>query len=256
MPDIGGNALAAFEQGREQKIKERGQNALATILGGGEQTQGMPTTPGGIGGYAGGTFDPATGKQVTPTQQPDPMAAAWNDLYRADPRMALQLRQDQQQQQKAQQEAADKAREGAAKYVANAAFQIITLPEAQRAQAWDAYIDQASGQFPELAQYKGQYTPQALQALVAEAGKSQEFAQFQRPTYVPIGEQGLAGFQFGQPIQQGGQPQNFAQSLAVPQAGTVEDGYRFKGGNPADPNAWEPVAQGGPTAPQSGGFRP
>lgn len=26
-----------------------------------------------------------------------------------------------------------------------------------------------------------------------------------------------------------------------PQPGTIEDGYRFKGGNPSDPNAWEPV---------------
>jgi hypothetical protein len=35
-----------------------------------------------------------------------------------------------------------------------------------------------------------------------------------------------------------------------PQVGTIEEGYRFKGGNPADPSAWEPVMsneQGGAT---------
>ena len=41
-----------------------------------------------------------------------------------------------------------------------------------------------------------------------------------------------------------------------PQPGVVEDGYRFKGGNPADPNAWEPVAQGGGVSNGTGGFQP
>lgn len=41
-----------------------------------------------------------------------------------------------------------------------------------------------------------------------------------------------------------------------PEPGTVEDGYRFKGGDPARPENWEPVTQGGPTPRASGGFRP
>ena len=29
------------------------------------------------------------------------------------------------------------------------------------------------------------------------------------------------------------------QGMKAPAVGAIEDGYRFKGGNPADPNAWE-----------------
>lgn len=57
-------------------------------------------------------------------------------------------------------------------------------------------------------------------------------------------------------IQGGGDPNLAAAAPNTgPQPGTIEDGYRFKGGNPADPSAWEAV-QGGPTQPASGGFRP
>jgi hypothetical protein len=38
------------------------------------------------------------------------------------------------------------------------------------------------------------------------------------------------------------------------QPGHEEDGFRFKGGNPADPNAWEQVGQGGPRPIGVGGF--
>lgn len=51
----------------------------------------------------------------------------------------------------------------------------------------------------------------------------------------------------------GSQPMG-APAASGPPPGHVEDGYRFKGGNPADPNAWEPI--GGQTPQASGGFPP
>ena len=39
--------------------------------------------------------------------------------------------------------------------------------------------------------------------------------------------------------QAGAAPQGAQQGGPLP--GTIQDGYRFKGGNPADPNSWEPV---------------
>lgn len=58
----------------------------------------------------------------------------------------------------------------------------------------------------------------------------------------------LAGMRFedvapppGQQVAGEGMGSSATAAPAAPAVGTVEDGYRFKGGNPADPNSWEQV---------------
>jgi hypothetical protein len=55
----------------------------------------------------------------------------------------------------------------------------------------------------------------------------------------------MAGVPSGSPLSQ-------PAPVQAPQPGAIEDGYRFRGGNPADPNSWEPVGQQmtAPAAPQ------
>src|SRR5690606_30806960 len=96
-------------------------------------------------------------------------------------------------------------------FIANAAFHIIQLPPEQRAAAWDSYVQQGVGMgYDGLSQYLGKYSEEALNGAVAKAKQMPQFQKFQQPDYQAVGEGGLAGFQFGQPIQQGGQVQNFA----------------------------------------------
>lgn len=53
--------------------------------------------------------------------------------------------------------------------------------------------------------------------------------------------QGNQGIQFIRPNQRSAAP-------PPPSPGEVRGGHRFRGGNPADPNAWEPLAPGGPAS--------
>jgi hypothetical protein len=80
-PDIIGNALNAFDEGRKMRREETARNALGVILGGGQTTPGQ--TP-GIG-------DGIPGNK--PMGGVDPTAQAWADLGRADPLTALKARE-------------------------------------------------------------------------------------------------------------------------------------------------------------------
>jgi len=77
-------------------------------------------------------------------------------------------------------------------YIGQAALQISQLPEAQRPAAWDAAIDQGTQMgFDQLAQYKGRYSPDALNAVLAHAGQMKQFLDLTRPQYMTVPEGGM-----------------------------------------------------------------
>lgn len=199
---------------------------------------------------------------------------AFNALAQNAPEYAIQVRQQRdkaQQQQQAQQlqQAAAQGDQGAlaqlagidldawakldtrskaavkerTDFMGQAALAVSQLPPQQQAQAWDSYVQQGVQMgFDDLAQYQGRYSPDAVQALLANSGLVKQFLDTQRIDYKVIPQGGyLQGFDaMGRPLAEGG---GQMQQAGAPQPGMVQDGYRFRGGNPADQNSWEPVGQ-------------
>lgn len=71
-----------------------------------------------------------------------------------------------------------------------AALQISNMPPEQRAAAWDASVQQLSQRWPELAQYAGQYSEQALNGVLQQAELVQTAIQNARPSYMAIPQGG------------------------------------------------------------------
>ena len=156
------------------------------------------------------------------TMAQNPNAPVSNDLLRFAPQQAYQLSQQQRQQQKADKERDVKVR--AAKgdkaaiaelagidwdawtkigqrdkdaikarndYMGNAALRISQAPEAQRPQLWDAAVQQGVQLgYSDLASFQGQYSPQSLEALIANSGQVAKLFELEKPNYQVIPEGG------------------------------------------------------------------
>lgn len=126
----------------------------------------------------------------TYAQNPDdPTSVA--GIARYDPRTAIQIGNMQQDRQKQLQAEQQKKLAEGQKAVGQAALLISQQPEQARPQAWDQAIDQLVGMgWDGLAQYKGKYSPQSLQAVIAQSGLANEFISGQQPKYMAIPEGG------------------------------------------------------------------
>lgn len=90
-------------------------------------------------------------------------------------------------------------------YLGQAALRISQAPEAQRAQMWDAYVQQGVQMgYGDLAEYQGQYNPQALEGLIANAGQVSKLFELEQPQLRNIGPgEGLydvSGVKRGEPV--------------------------------------------------------
>lgn len=182
--DLGGAFQSGWDRGREMRRERETDNALSM--------------------YA---------------QNPDDPNAV-NALLRVDPRLAMQLRQQQQKSTKEQKvrDLAIRAANGdhsvmpellaeapeiwtklgaqqqdqvkrATSFMANAGLQIGQLPEDQRAAAWSQYVQQAESSGLDIPTQYERYTPQAFNAAMAEADKMGAFLDSQKIEWksVPFG---------------------------------------------------------------------
>lgn len=90
-------------------------------------------------------------------------------------------------------------------YLGQAALRISQAPENQRAQMWDAYVRQGVQLgYSDLAEYQGQYSQQALDGLIANAGLVSKLFELEQPQLRNIGPgEGLydvSGVRRGEPV--------------------------------------------------------
>lgn len=238
---IGMNALAAFERGQGMKKQEQAQNALSAYAV-------TPDAPGAFETLA--KYHPEIAIQERSRREAAQREARMRELtgkaaqgdkgallemWGVDPDTAIKL-DDRQKEETLK----------GFKYLGTAALQIAELPPEQHAQAWDGYIDQGIAMgFDGLAQYKGKYSPQALNAVAARADKMKDFLAADDPQ--------LRNVAYGdtvvdtRPVASGGSPR----VVIAPNPGNAQTGTPAANIPPPPPGF---VMNGGPTQPASGQF--
>lgn len=249
--DPGNTFLNAFERGRQMRQQSDARNAFANYAR-------NPSDPAGLDALA--AFDPqfvierkqAMAQQQRAEQERQLVGAALNgdpqarrNLAYVNSEMYLKLRDE------------DKKKVDAVMgTIAQQAFHILQLPREQQEPALQQALRGLQAQGVDTSGFKLSGNPEVdLRSALAMTGHLDEWEKFAEPKYAPVGERGLAGFQFGQPIMQGGQPQDFGGQGQPVQIATPDDYNRLPpGAQYIDPVGHLRTKAGGAGGNASGGF--
>jgi hypothetical protein len=233
----------------ERKIKREGivSRIFSPQTKGGDPASGG-TAPASVGATQAGP----PGQLVDPAQLPprtDGLALnpdALRELYAVDPDTAQQVQTMVYTANKQQFEAMQRNGEA----MATVAWRLKQMPQEARAaelQAWAPQLQQMGLTPDMLAQ--ADLSDAGLDRYYTSGRKLSELISEAKPQFMAIPPGGsvvdvrdpaaVAALNSGQPA-------------AAPQPGAVDGGYRFNGGDPADPKSWSPV--GGQTPAASGAF--
>jgi hypothetical protein len=225
MPDVGGNALNAFKQGQQERQQADSRDALS-------QFATNPDAPGSFERLA--QHHPQMAIQERQRREAAETAAREKQLVGAaltgnkEARRQLAYQNGEMYMKLGENE--KKQLDEVYGRVAQGAWSILQMPPEQQGPALQQFLQQMQID-PSQLNMTGN-PEQDLKMALAYAGKLDEWESFAQPKYTPVGEAGLAGFQFGKPIMQGGQSKNFGPEL--PPGFVLDDG--------------------GPTPPASGPF--
>lgn len=156
---------------------------------------------------------------------------------------------------------------GQVDYVGNAALQISRLPADQRPAAWDQAIEEGVRLgYPGLAEHRGRYSEQGLQAAIANAGQVKQFIDMTEPKQFNV-ESGAGRYERNPvtgeittviaPNPGDKQPFTPVASSEIPRVSGKADYNNLKPGQQyMDPTGTLRTKTGGPTPQASGTFRP